>query len=459
MKLILPKNSFIKTRINEIDFENKSFTKFYIVDIPEFQYKEHKIFQKLMNYPSNNKIFINEAISSMIKFQWNNFAKPIYKVKLVIFLIFLVAATYNTIFLLTDRFKEIEIIQKLIKSHGITKPTPKIEELTSTSKYFDYCFLSYSTLLILYEIISIWFLKGFKRYFSDFWNYIDFIVACLIISTSVIDINNSADIYKKKKLIKTMHSITIYLIFLRLLSYIRIFDKLSFFLRAFLQSIADIRAFLIVALILLIGLSLSSKLYFIYLNLLNFFKVFTLQDVPYKKIKLDILKIAYRILLGDFDDIILDPVTKEYTKDQQDLIFIIFFFNTILLVIVLLNLIIAIVSDTYANVKNNEDVANNYEKASIISDIHSEMFKFQEKILRKRKNFEKYLLIIKFSPKHEQSYSSSEEINLDKKFENLENKINNSYILNEQFQIRVFKEIENMKKEFLKFNNNIDKIK
>ena len=57
------------------------------------------------------------------------------------------------------------------------------------------------------------------------------------------------------------------------------------------------------------------------------------------------LKLMYKLLLGDFDD--FNEALSEETTGTDPFIFLLFFACTIFLVIVMLNLLIAFVSDSY----------------------------------------------------------------------------------------------------------------
>ena len=102
-------------------------------------------------------------------------------------------------------------------------------------------------------------------------------------------------------------------------------------------------------------------------------------------------KLVYRLMIGDFDDFF-----KSSTIELVNFLYVFFVFATILMMIVLLNLVIAIVSETFAKVTGAETLANNYERANIIYDIEKEITdKFQRK-LSKKGCFKKYIYIIKF---------------------------------------------------------------
>lgn len=77
--------------------------------------------------------------------------------------------------------------------------------------------------------------------------------------------------------------------------------------------------------------------------------------------------VFFRVMLGDmnkFDDMVVDYFYALWAF---------FFIASIILSIVLLNLLIAIISDTYGAVKANELLARHYEMANIIYNVDAEI--------------------------------------------------------------------------------------
>lgn len=67
------------------------------------------------------------------------------------------------------------------------------------------------------------------------------------------------------------------------------------------------------------------------------------------------------MILGDFD-------TSKFGEVAQPLVMILFILCTIFNMIVMLNLLIAIISDSYARVTANSELATYQERASMISE-------------------------------------------------------------------------------------------
>ena len=75
----------------------------------------------------------------------------------------------------------------------------------------------------------------------------------------------------------------------------------------------------------------------------------------------------FRLMLGDLTDY------DELVVDYYFVLWLFFFLGSIVLSIVLLNLLISIISDTFGNVKANENLARHYEMCTIIYDLDAEL--------------------------------------------------------------------------------------
>ena len=83
-----------------------------------------------------------------------------------------------------------------------------------------------------------------------------------------------------------------------------------------------------------------------------------------------VILIFYYIILGDFDEF-----TEKLLENSEGtaVILILFFISTILFMIVLLNLLIAIISDTYERVLSTYEQIFNYERLKIIFIIDKQL--------------------------------------------------------------------------------------
>lgn len=96
----------------------------------------------------------------------------------------------------------------------------------------------------------------------------------------------------------------------------------------------------------------------------------------------------YRLILGDFGGF------DDLSDNGVDwLLWIFFFIGTLSLQIIMLNLLIAIISDTYQKVTENNILANNYEKAQIVAEM-DELMNINEKNHLRNTCLKKYLCVL-----------------------------------------------------------------
>ena len=179
---------------------------------------------------------------------------------------------------------------------------------------------------------------------------------------------------------------------------------------------------------------------------------FLLQNPPFDENRWKMFKIFYRLLLGDFDDYFLSP--DDFSSDLPNMIWAIFVFSTLFLVVIILNLLIAIISDTYDKVIGAEMLANNYEKITIIQDIEQEIKKKEYKKLEMKGYLGDYLYIADFQDEDEEFsqdfYSERMRNKIDKveskmlKMENRIGKMEQKFERIDNIQNKIFEKIENI---------------
>ena len=209
-----------------------------------------ELFKKISNFEPTNLFFSNQAIIKILEYKWNLYAKRIYFIEAFIFLMFLTIyllnANYFIVYRLNDQMNSIN------------------------SNTYIYC-LVLDLLIILfvvkhiYEEIKQYLNFKMKDYITNLWNIIDLILIFLSFMTTIIDILSCFDIWMYPDALKVLHSFTILFGFLRLLSYARGFEGSAFMIKLIIQVIYDIKYFLLLMFIFIIGLGCSGKL-FIFLN-------------------------------------------------------------------------------------------------------------------------------------------------------------------------------------------------
>jgi len=96
----------------------------------------------------------------------------------------------------------------------------------------------------------------------------------------------------------------------------------------------------------------------------------------------------YRLILGDFSG--FDDLSD---NGIEWILWIFFYIGTLSLMITMLNLLIAIISDTYQDVTQNNTLADNLEKAQIVAEV-DETLSSKEMEKLKKNSLKKYLCVL-----------------------------------------------------------------
>ncbi len=181
---------------------------------------------------------------------------------------------------------------------------------------------------------------GIASYFKSFWNFIDIIPIIGIYAIAFISLLETV-IYAgmvEERIDETNQRIVISIVtlfmWLKFLYFFRIFDQTSYLIRIVVEVVIDMRHFLLVLLFMIIGFG-------------NSFLVLALGNKTDETIFIDSyinsILYSYRMVLGDFD-------TEAFGETAVPLAWVLFLLFTIFNMIVMLNLLIAIISDSYARV-------------------------------------------------------------------------------------------------------------
>ena len=146
-----------------------------------------------------------------------------------------------------------------------------------------------------------------------------------------------------------MSALTV-IMWLRLISYLRIFEQTRTLIRLIVEIAHDIMSFCIVFFLTISGISAAYDLVFASASS----EGSTLSDSWCH---------IYRIAFGDFD-------TGDYNRAAWAL----FFFATIFLTLMMLNLLIAIMSNTFARVSASQEISDGKELLEMIYEIETLMF-------------------------------------------------------------------------------------
>lgn len=175
-------------------------------------------------------------------------------------------------------------------------------------------------------------MKDLKGYFYSVWNYFDLAIIFIISATIILDIfDTKADTQRR------LYAVSIFVMWIKTMYYLRVFRKVGYLTSMIMKVLSDLKYFMLI-------LSMSI------LAFANAFYILSLNNEPEKQFVssfYDSIKWTYLIVLGEFD--------TEGIIDINDsgIVQILFGFATLFLLIVLLNLLISIISDTYAEIENH----------------------------------------------------------------------------------------------------------
>lgn len=216
---------------------------------------------------------------------------------------------------------------------------------------------SINTFFFIYELFQMSY--GLIDYIQDLWNVIDLLRILMVYIYGVFTLLDwNLPFTETIQLL-----IMVLLVWFRFISYFRIFNKTRYLIRMIREVIHDMVPFLLVLAVTTFALGLL------------FIIAKQNENVTLDKgdLFIDVLH-AWRIALGDFD-------TDNYNMYQ----WVVFVMGSMINTMVMLNLIVAIMGDTYDRVQTGMEVADAKELTQLIIEIESIMF-------WKRKNCEaKYL--------------------------------------------------------------------
>jgi hypothetical protein len=205
-------------------------------------------------------------------------------------------------------------------------------------------------------ILSCYFLKNELKqiyidklyYFFSIWNYIDIIpplASFAIVLVFHTDLHPGT--YSTTEAV--LNSIAVFFIWMKGLYFMRIFDSFSYLIRMIVNVISDMKTFLIVLFITIIAFADA------------FFSLSEANKEPFVSGLMDSIVFVYRMSLGDWE-------WGETGDVAVPLAVSLFLLCTLFNMIVMFNLLIAIISETFANVNQFADEAGYQEKAALIAE-------------------------------------------------------------------------------------------
>lgn len=188
----------------------------------------------------------------------------------------------------------------------------------------------------------------------NFWNYIDLVPPILLIVNISFSISEQLGLKSDKSLDVLLQTITTFLMWFKLLYFLRIFENTGYLIRMIFVVIYDMKIFFLVLLLTLTAFSDS-------ISVIS--QASEDENLVFTRGFFTSIIYTYRIALGDFS---FDDFNNAQYSSQLGvgLLLLCTLFN----MIVMLNLLIAIISESFAKVNNNIVQAVYQEKAMMIAE-------------------------------------------------------------------------------------------
>lgn len=173
---------------------------------------------------------------------------------------------------------------------------------------------------------------------QDGWNYIDILPPLGIYVYCILIILIRKEYEVNQELYRVLTSIITFFMWFKLLYFLRIFTSTGYLIGMLFEVVKDMRHFFLVLLVTIITFGSS----FLAISLGNE------DDNRFTSTNVGATIYTYRMVLGDFD-------TEAFGEVAQPLVWILFLLCTIFEMIVMLNLLIAIISETFGRVTGLAD--------------------------------------------------------------------------------------------------------
>ncbi|CDW78457.1 wd-40 repeat protein [Stylonychia lemnae] len=339
---------------------------YYLINLPLTLKTNPQELMKVLRETDMPEYFENKVIQSIINFKWNKYTKSFYQTRFYIYLIFMATFIFD-------------IFYSTYASQAPNEQTnDQAEELKNDEVFSPNIWIKISAkalcsivliFFLIYEVKQI--IAQKRSYFDDGWNYFDISHIAAFTTFCILDftIEDSDNLILIKVLV-------IYLSFMKLFFFLRIYDGFSFLVQMMAGVFKDLKYFLSFFLIMILQFGM------IFLVLFKAEQIDEYNGVN----KLAYFLMAFRISSGDFN------VDNYHSQGDLLVIFswIIWLLAVIILNIVFMNFIIAVISESYERVMQKL-VAESYKvKANMI--VEREQL-FSSKELEKQENFPNFIVV------------------------------------------------------------------
>jgi len=286
------------------------------------------------------------VVSSIMAFKWS-VLKRVFKRQFVIYLFFLICAMFWSYFITTtQKYSWVEMFEDG-KGIAALVLTPII--------------LIGSLHHLMHEISQIKdehedgrsYLSVMARYFSNFWNVVDLPSFLLMLITIVLFALRACEL-------KYTCSLGILLMCLKVLFFARAFGHWGLVVRTLQKIVINVFSLFVILIVIIVGFGMA-------------FMVLTIGDEEYANENFDDLWSAFisvtLLVYGEFSPLENELSEKNYRSITNLFIIVLFEIFTCFAVLALLNVVIANMTDSYEQVKENAALETRLELAKIIVEL------------------------------------------------------------------------------------------
>eukprot|EP00347_Sterkiella_histriomuscorum_P010233 403377082 len=340
---------------NQKDGEPLNSIEYFLINIPETMTADPKRFMKTLADCERMEIFENITIQTVINYKWQTYTKSFFQMQFVFYVLFILGYVVDLFYSLHEKDYNADL--------EVTRDDRNLA-IMLVMKGFCCVILAYFG---YYEIKSS---SLQERYFEDPWNYIDFGLIAIYVPTMILDIFNFLPL-----LCIILQCLVVFLSFLKVNFFLRIYDGFSFLVSMMAGVFKDIKYFLYFFSIILVEFGIL------------FIIIFQAGDLPqYKGLgHFGYLMMSFRLSTGDFE---LD----DYASQKPQLIlatWAIWVSAVFVLNLIFMNFIIAVISESYERVMTKL-VAQSY-KVKVDMIVERELHMDYSQI--NQKNFPKNLFL------------------------------------------------------------------
>jgi len=319
---------------------------------------------------SNDSLFEISTVKSVIMFLWKKYYKRLFRLQLVPFLFYLMFVVLYITFIyerFLDRFSCVDECN--------------VEAIEKWHKFFLSMMFILTVYFILFEILQ--FTERRLNYFKKAWNYLDLVTYSLVIVYGILVLSEANPIN-----VRPLASLIILCMWIKLLYFLRLFLPTLYMINMIIQVFWDMYTFLVV--MALAMLSFANSFYIVSINTLEVERE-GLPPEEATELQSFMLGNTFPMaLMYSFNQGLGNFLISDYPGKQNEILLWLFFFMEAMLIqVVLLNLLIAIISDTFAQVQARKDVITLKEICNLI---YENQFLLDRS---KEYNFSKYIIVIK----------------------------------------------------------------